>query len=335
MSQNVFLFFFFFLIFAFLPVLSGQPILSDPNPASIQSFLPVPSPPATIPAFPEQSNVAGCPLDLPDELFNGIKAVCGVGKGKTHADRSGQLRRSRCCPVLAAWLYTAYSETALGISGRAPQTASYDLPLLPDDSETCVDNLQKALNNRGIELVKPNETCDVVYCYCGIRLHPLSCPEAFSISSQGKLVGDENVKRLERHCLSNSVNGYGGLGGCSKCLKSLYLLNGEKMGNLTKSEDRTSKMHNRDCELMGLTWLLAKNRSAYIQTVSAVLRAIMMSNDGSDPQSCSLNSDGMPLAVDSSEINNQSPSTTLQSSVYLYILLCLLYIGLIVSSPKY
>ena len=100
----------------------------------------------------------------------------------------------------------------------------------------------------------------------------------------------------------------------------------EKYSNTSKSEERTTKMHNRDCELMGLTWLLAKNRSAYIHTVSAVLRAIMMTTDGSDPQACNLNSDGMPLAVDSSEINDQSSSNILRSSVHLLILsLSLLY----------
>jgi hypothetical protein len=100
------------------------------------------------------------------------------------------------------------------------------MPLLPDDSETCVDGLSKGLKEKGIELVKPNETCDVVYCYCGIRLHPLSCPEAFSLNRKGKLVGDKRVKKLERNCLSNSnnVNGFPGLGGCSKCLNSLHLV---------------------------------------------------------------------------------------------------------------
>ena len=83
-------------------------------------------------------------------------------------------------------------------------------------------------------------------------------------------------------------------------------LNEDNSGNTSKLEDRTSKMHSRDCELMGLTWLLAKNRSAYMHTVSSVLRAIMMSSDGSRPPSCSLTSDGMPLAVDSSEIDDQS-----------------------------
>lgn len=87
-----------------------------------------------------------------------------------------------------------------------------------------MDGVEKALRNKGIELVKPNETCDVVYCYCGIRLHPLSCPEAFSVSKEGKLVGDHSVKRLERDCLSTGGNGFSGLAGCSKCLKSLYLV---------------------------------------------------------------------------------------------------------------
>lgn len=330
MSQiSYFTFLFFFFFFTLLPSFPSLPALTEPDPASIQPFSTTPSSAATIPAFPEQSDVAGCPLDLPDDLFHAIKSSCG-------STRSGQLHRTRCCPVLGAWLFSAYSKTALGRAGRAPQTASYDLPLLPDDSETCVASLENALNNKGIELVKPNNTCDVVYCYCGIRLHPLSCPEAFSVSQNGELVGDHSVKRLERDCFSNSLNGYSGLAGCSKCLNSLYRLNEDKTGNTSKLEDRTSKMRNRDCELMGLTWLLAKNRSTYIHTVSAVLRAIMMSTDGSDPLSCSLNSDGMPLAVDSSEINDQSSSTTLHLPIALSILsLVLFYMSLFVSSTRY
>lgn len=195
------------------------------------------------------------------------------------------------------------------------------MPLLPDDSETCVESLEKALGNKGVNLAKPNETCDFVYCYCGIRLHPLSCPEAFSVNSHGKLVGGGNVKRLEEDCWSSSsVNGYGGITGCSKCLNSLHLLNEDKAEITSKLEDRTSKMHSKDCELMGLTWLLHKNRTAYLHTVSAVLRALMLSTEGTYPQSCTLNSDGMPLAVDSSEINDQSSSSVLQISLYLYLL---------------
>ncbi|KAJ0047645.1 hypothetical protein Pint_17017 [Pistacia integerrima] len=322
----------FFLLLS--PVFFSSSSLPNPEPASIQPFHVASSPPATIPAFPEQSNVAGCPLNLPEGLFHSVKSACGVSKP---GDATGQLHRSRCCPVLASWLYAAYSATALGrtgsvspaIVGHSP--TSVDLPLLPDDSETCVDDLGKALKQKGIELVKPNETCDVVYCYCGIRLHPLNCPEAFSLNQKGKLSGNKNVKRLERDCLSSSsnVNGFPGLGGCNKCLHSLHQLNNQA-SNGSKSDERTTKIHYKDCQLMGLTWLLAKNRTAYIHTVSAVIRAMMMSTDGSDPQSCTLSSDGMPLAVDSFDISNQSSSMTLPVPFYLSLLslglLCMFFI---------
>ncbi|KAF8407665.1 hypothetical protein HHK36_006800 [Tetracentron sinense] len=291
------------LIFAFIFILPILHSLPEPDPASIQPFF---TKPATIPAFPEQSDLSGCHLNLPDQLFYAINNACAV---KNDNGRQKLPRRSLCCPVLAAWLYSAYSGTAL----TRMTTEPYDLPVIPGDSETCVDNVEKALKGKGIELVGPNETCDVVYCYCGIRLHPLSCPEAFSVSKEGKLVGDGSVQKLERDCLSNNqnINGYASLGGCSKCLNRLYQLKEEKSGNSSKSKrDRKSKMHNRDCELMGLTWLLAKNRTGYIPTVSAVFRALMMSPDGSDPQSCSLNSDGMPLAVDSADLGGPSSSQT-------------------------
>ncbi|XP_060205505.1 uncharacterized GPI-anchored protein At4g28100 [Lycium barbarum] len=318
--------FFFFTLLLFLnnpPKLPALPLLPEPDPAELQSqtFLPSPAPPATIPAFPEQSNVAGCPLDLPEDLYHNVKSACG-----SHS-YSDQAHKTRCCPVLAAWLFSAYSKSALHRAvTKVPQSSSVDMPVLPDDSETCVDSLEKALGNRGIELVKPNETCDVVYCYCGIRLHPLSCPEAFSVDSQGELVGDKSVKKLERDCLSN--NGYTGLAGCSKCLNSLYLLSEGRVGNKSRSEDRTRKMRSRDCQLMGLTWLLNKNRSGYIHTVSAVLRALMLTEGSSDPQSCTLSSDGMPLAVDSSEINDESSAFAIQASLYRFIQpLVLVYIN--------
>ncbi|EXB69114.1 hypothetical protein L484_017392 [Morus notabilis] len=315
------------LLIFFLISLPAFPGLPDPDAVSIQPLLPSPSPPATIPAFPEQSDVAGCQLDLPEQFFHGVKSACGA-----------ELRRGRCCPVLASWLYAAYSATALGRAGRvagptpasAHNTTAYDMPLLPDDSETCVADVDKALRGRGIELKRPNETCDVVYCYCGIRLHPLSCPEAFSVSQEGKVVRDKRVRRLERDCLSKpgNVNGFPGLGGCSKCLNSLHQLNNNKKAlNTSKSDDRTTKMHNKDCELMGLTWLLAKNRTAYMHTVSAVIRAIMLNTDGSDhPRSCALSSDGMPLAVDSAEISDQSASSVLGPA---HVSLCIVLISLL------
>jgi hypothetical protein len=100
----------------------------------------------------------------------------------------------------------------------------------------------------------------------------------------------------------------------------------KKTSNSSKSGDRTTKIHNKDCELMGLTWLLAKNRNAYIHTVTLVLRALMLNPDGSDPQSCTLNSDGMPLAVDSSELYDQSSSIKLQAPIFLVLVIVMHFI---------
>lgn len=63
------------------------------------------------------------------------------------------------------------------------------------------------------------------------------------------------------------------------------------------------KMFNRDCQLMGLTWLLAKNKTTYIPTVSAVLRAMMYSAHPHESK-CSPDQENMPLAVDSLQFEN-------------------------------
>ncbi|KAK9714069.1 hypothetical protein RND81_06G069700 [Saponaria officinalis] len=302
------------LLFSLLPALHALPVLPNPGPESIQPFHPNPSQPVTIPSFPEQSALAGCPVHLPDELYPAVKVSC--------TPHHGQLSRSKCCPVLAAWLYSAYSDTALGMGSRDSNTTSFEMPLLPDDSETCVDGLENAMRENGLNLVKPNETCDVIYCYCGIRLHPLSCSQAFRVSEKGELVGDARVLKLERDCVSSVNNGTRHqFARCSKCLDSLYSLKKSGIGsrNATGSEVRTQKMRGRDCDLMGLTWLLNKDRDAYMSTVTEVMRALMLNSDTSDPLSCTLSSDGMPLAVDSTQIDDQSSSIALHFSPYLYM----------------
>ncbi|KAI3977017.1 hypothetical protein MKX01_008875 [Papaver californicum] len=313
-------------------MIEALPIIAQPSSSSpIQSFHPTQTLPSTIPAFPEQSNLAGCPLNLPKELFTSINQACNSNDGKGKDNHHHYLSKSKCCPVLAAWLYSAYSDTALARATRMTTTTSIDsLPILPDDSETCVDNLDKALKSKGIELIKPNQTCDLVFCYCGIRLPPLSCTKAFSTTSSTKgvtkLVGDKSVQKLEKDCLNHNSNiGGGGYSsshsGCSKCLNSLYKLNGDKHVNKTDSK---SRMQGRGCELMGLTWLLGKNRTAYMPTVTSVLRALMMNKENSEPRSCSLTSEGLPLAVDSAELNDQSSS--IRSRINLSIIMSMSFI---------
>ncbi|XP_074271626.1 putative GPI-anchored protein At4g28100 [Silene latifolia] len=318
------------LLFSLLPAFLSLPVLPNPNPNpnSLQSFHPNPNPsqPITIPSFPEQSALSGCPLHLPDPLFPAVKSSCT-------GQHPGQLpNHAQCCPVLASWLYSAYSTTALRTNSNpntndsdneVRKTTSLEMPDLPDDSETCVDALENVMRDKGLNLVKPNETCDVVYCYCGIRLHPLTCSSAFRVDDKGEIVGDSRVDSLERHCLSSGTGTKNRLARCSKCLHSLYSLKKSPSGsgNATRSEGRTEKMRGRDCELMGLTWLLNKDRDAYMSTVTSVMRVLMLNPDSPDPLSCSLSSDGLPLAVDSVEIDGQSSSVALHFSLYLYICL--------------
>ncbi|PKI52941.1 hypothetical protein CRG98_026647 [Punica granatum] len=74
---------------------------------------------------------------------------------------------------------------------------------------------------------------------------------------------------------------------------------------------RTSKMLDRDCQLMGLTWLLAHNKTAYIPTVSATLRAILYSAHlPRDSIRCSPDQENMPLAVDSLQFEKTQASSS-------------------------
>lgn len=261
----------------------------------------------TIPALPVQSETASCELDLSDELFGGVKEACG-GSGKD----ASSIDRSRCCPVVAAWLYAAHARNAL--KAPSPSQSPYlvsstssslvDMPVLPDDSLTCANTLQNAFKNRGINIPQPNASCDPTLCVCGIRLHQMSnlnCPESDFGSSKmhNNSSRVSGFKMLERSCKNPSY------AGCSMCLNALHKLNMTKMEE-TDVTQRTSRMYIRDCELMGLIWLLGKNKTSYIPTVSAVLRAIMYSSNYSE---CSPDKENMPLAVDSTQLDVQSAAT--------------------------
>ncbi|KAG6471021.1 hypothetical protein ZIOFF_072113 [Zingiber officinale] len=270
---------------------------------------------ATVPSFPvtQGDNQSVCHLDLSDELFGGVNDACA----------RGGLGRSRCCPVLAAWLFAAHARYALEL--RAPLDAAQGLagadgPMMPDDNQKCVDSLQSALELRGIRLPRANATCDTVLCFCGIRLHQvgsLRCPAAFNVSG-GKdpprnATPTAAVRQLERDCLNASY------AGCTRCLRSLEKLKGNGGGggggdgDRSESGSRTARMFGRDCQLMGLTWLLARNRTAYIPTASAVLRAVLYSahpphGGESSDYKCSPDQENMPLAVDSLQFQQLADS---------------------------
>ncbi|KAF5948401.1 hypothetical protein HYC85_014358 [Camellia sinensis] len=255
------------------------------------------STPNTVPAFPVQTLTPTCRLDLSAELFGGVKDAC-----------SRNLDRSRCCPVLAAWLFAAHARSALQVSAAVPP-ASSDLPMMPDDSQKCVNSLQSSLQSRNINIPQPNASCDAVLCFCGIRLHQitsLSCPAAFNVTANRNATPTAAVRNLERNCRNSSY------AGCTKCLGALQKLKGEGKNGSEEvgGSDRASKMFSRDCQLMGLTWLLARNKTAYIPTVSAVLRAVMYSAHPPHETKCSPDQENMPLAVDSLQFEKADSSSS-------------------------
>ncbi|RDX73113.1 putative GPI-anchored protein, partial [Mucuna pruriens] len=251
----------------------------------------------TVPAYPTQTQTQICRLDLSNELFGGVNDACGT-----------TLDRSRCCPVLAAWLFAAHARRALEVSAPAPPPSS-DLPMMPDDSQKCVNSLQDSLRNRSIRIPQPNATCDAILCFCGIRLHQitsLSCPNAFNVTAFRNASGTHNatptaaVRNLENNCRNASY------AGCTKCLNALQKIKGNKKEN---ESERAKKMFNRDCQLMALTWLLGRNKTAYIPTVSAVLRAVMYSAHPHESK-CSPDQENMPLAVDSLQFETSGASSS-------------------------
>ncbi|KVH96577.1 hypothetical protein Ccrd_001320 [Cynara cardunculus var. scolymus] len=250
-----------------------------------------------VPSFPVQSGPQKtCRLDLSSELFGGVNAACGRN-----------LDRSRCCPVLAAWLFAAHARSALQLNASSTPTTGL-LPVMPDDSQRCVTSLQTSLQKRNIHIPQPNASCDAVLCFCGIRLHQigsLSCPAAFNLTASSRnATPTAVVKNLEKSCRNSSY------AGCTKCLGALQKLKAEGSKNGTRKGDRRSEMMSRDCQLMGLTWLLARNKTAYIPTVSAVLRAIMYSAHPAHESKCSPDQENMPLAVNSLQFDKSESSSS-------------------------
>ena len=118
--------------------------------------------------------------------------------------------------------------------------------------------------------------------------------------------------------------------------------------------DRARRMLGLDCQLMGLTWLLAKNKTAYIPTVSAVLRAMLYSahptesagggshsriaggSGSAAPPRCSPDQENMPLAVDSLQFEHASSTSSaaavlqvlprgIDCSLLCFLVLCLVW----------
>ncbi|OAY66451.1 putative GPI-anchored protein, partial [Ananas comosus] len=231
----------------------------------------VSSTPTTIPAFPEQSAVSSaCPLRPPDGLLPAVSSSCS----------SSSPSSSHCCPVLAAWLYAAYAPTALSLSPLPPAAAAAggggvggELPLLPDDSESCAAAAARALRSRGGPAASLLPRIDS----CAVRLRRPSCPPLPLPPSAARWSPPTAAaaRRLQRACSAP------GLAACSRCLRALNQLKAEAAaavgGNATATmkSKAVGRARGRDCQIMGLTWLLAKNGTRYLPAAAAVLRTFM------------------------------------------------------------
>ncbi|XP_072999675.1 uncharacterized GPI-anchored protein At4g28100-like [Typha latifolia] len=274
------------LLLSYFSLLSALPVLPH-DAAQILPHSSSTTNATTIPAFPEQSDVASsaCPLEPADHLLPAVSAACR---------RSADHKAGQCCPALAAWLHAAYAATSLA-ARPAPAT---DLPELPfEDAEACAGGADRALRSRGVVLPRVNGTCDMAFCYCGIRLRRLTCPSPASASGGGSWTpSPAAARRLERDCAKPGIDG------CSRCLRTLNQL-----------KDGVGTRHH-DCQLMGVTWLLTRNGTRYIPAATSVLR-VLMAADGTksaDPTTCHTAGDEMPLAVGSDEIKGQDGSSAVR-----------------------
>ncbi|EFJ11081.1 hypothetical protein SELMODRAFT_183423 [Selaginella moellendorffii] len=254
----------------------------------------------TVPSLPVEWQAMACDLHFAGISFGGLRSAC---EKKHHS----QDLRSRCCPVLASWLFAAQAETTMRAIAAAAATSSssssspspqVEMPVPPDDSAVCAASLQQGFHSRGIDLPLLNASCDMSLCYCGIRLRQmasLNCPVGYFHKNRSALLPSHApfLRHLQSNCSDPSLHG------CSSCIAALdnsVVWIGQKVAANPKASSSGATPSTLDCRLMGLMWLLSDNRTRFIPTVSAVLRALLYSTD-SDDQDASAGDGEVPAAA--------------------------------------
>ncbi|MCO5568752.1 hypothetical protein L7F22_022452 [Adiantum nelumboides] len=105
------------------------------------------------------------------------------------------------------------------------------------------------------------------------------------------------LQLLAANCKDHSYRG------CTRCLKTLTK---EMRSKIAKAVIKGSTDKAKECEMIELMWLLELNKTLYIPTVSAVVRALLYNNEQANITKCSLDSDNMPLALDYDELLSRS-----------------------------
>lgn len=91
----------------------------------------------------------------------------------------------------------------------------------------------------------------------------------------------------------------------------------------------------RDCQLMGLMWLLQRNATRYGAAATAVIQALMAADEASaagvaaaaGPAACSLPVDNMPLPAEYAQFNKASST----SGIYCFHLFLLAIVSVVYS----